>query len=412
VLAARLSWSWLERREQALLQSLEQGRKLEMLLVGADGRVLSGPAASLGKPAPSVDAYAAGGAYLTGRDDASGVPGGPGWSVRVRQPAAAALAPARATRRTVFVTVLLAGLVSAAAVVAITQLLLRRLATLARQAHEVRDGTRQALGLPRGRDEIGRIGAALAELVDHLQREKRALQTLNAELDARVAERTRRIERLADDARLAAVTRERLRLARDLHDTLAHTLMALLTQIRLVRKLRARWGEAELESELARAEEVAATGLAEARNAITQIRHNGVRETGLGAALQELLARFGERSGVATRLRTDPGAAGVAGESAQTVFRIVEEALRNVERHARAQAVEVELRSAAAQGDADAPRVHLTIGDDGVGFDPAQPRPGHFGLRGIEEQAALIGGQLRLRSAPGAGTRIELEFDA
>ncbi|MDE2505283.1 MAG: sensor histidine kinase, partial [Burkholderiales bacterium] len=307
---------------------------------------------------------------------------------------------------------LLAGLVSAAAVVAITQLLLRRLATLARQAHEVRDGTRQALGLPRGRDEIGRIGAALAELVDHLQREKRALQTLNAELDARVAERTRRIERLADDARLAAVTRERLRLARDLHDTLAHTLMALLTQIRLVRKLRARWGEAELESELARAEEVAATGLAEARNAITQIRHNGVRETGLGAALQELLARFGERSGVATRLRTDPGAAGVAGESAQTVFRIVEEALRNVERHARAQAVEVELRSAAAQGDADAPRVHLTIGDDGVGFDPAQPRPGHFGLRGIEEQAALIGGQLRLRSAPGAGTRIELEFDA
>ncbi|MDE1929796.1 MAG: histidine kinase, partial [Burkholderiales bacterium] len=155
-----------------------------------------------------------------------------------------------------------------------------------------------------------------------------------------------------------------------------------------------------------------ATGLAEARNAITQIRHNGVRETGLGAALQELLARVGERSGVATRLRTDPGAAGVAGESAQTVFRIVEEALRNVERHARAQAVEVELRSAAAQGDADAPRVHLTIGDDGVGFDPAQPRPGHFGLRGIEEQAALIGGQLRLRSAPGAGTRIELEFDA
>jgi signal transduction histidine kinase len=54
----------------------------------------------------------------------------------------------------------------------------------------------------------------------------------------------------------------------------------------------------------------------------------------------------------------------------------------------------------------------LEITDDGVGFDPAVPRPGHYGLRGIEEQAALIGARLELHSQPGQGTRIVVAFDA
>ena len=72
----------------------------------------------------------------------------------------------------------------------VTQLLTRRLAGLAVQAQAVRSGARRALSVPGGNDEITRIGATLAEVVDHLQQEKQALQTLNAELDARVAERT------------------------------------------------------------------------------------------------------------------------------------------------------------------------------------------------------------------------------
>jgi signal transduction histidine kinase len=257
----------------------------------------------------------------------------------------------------------------------------------------------------------------LAELVDHLQQEKHALRTLNAELDARVVERTARIERMADDARHAAVNRERLRLARDLHDTLAHSLMALLTQIRLVRKLRARWVESELEAELARIEEVAASGLTDARAAITQMRHNGVRETGLGPALQESLRRFRERTGMAATLKAEPAAAELANERAETAFRIAEEAIRNVERHAQARSLTLQLSvvSAPGRGAADAgavQRLKLEIADDGVGFDPAVPRPGHYGLRGIEEQASLIGARLDLFSQPGQGTRIVIEFDA
>lgn len=418
VLGAQLSWAWVERLQSELLRSLDTRRRLDLLLAAEDGTVLVGPAQWLGRPLPASAELSQGGAFLIGRhaerrleDVASG------WAVVVRQDAVTALAPARATRQVVFLSVLLAGLAAAAAAVWATRLLTRRLSVLAGQALGVRSGALQALEVPTGRDEISRIGATLAEVVDHLQQEKRALQTLNAELDARVVERTARIERMADDARHAAVTRERLRLARDLHDTLAHSLMALLTQIRLVRKLRRRWPESELEAELARAESVAASGLTEARAAITQMRHNGVRETGLGPALEELLSRFRERTGLAAVLQAEPAAAGLANERAETVFRIAEEALHNVERHAQAQSLTLRLGPVSVRdgGPADAgaaQRLRLEISDDGVGFDPALPRPGHYGLRGIEEQAALIGARFELLSRPGQGTRIIVEFDA
>lgn len=418
VVGAQLSWAWVDRLQGELLQSLNARQQLQLLVTGDGGIVLVGPSPWLGHQLPADADLSAGGSFLVGQHAAHQPgDGGLGWTVTVRQDAATALAPARAAGRTVFLTVLLAGLVSAAAAVAITRVLTRRLEWLSLQAQAVQRGQRRALAVPAGRDEVSRIGATLTEVVDHLQQEKQALQTLNAELDHRVAERTARIERLADDARRAAVTRERLRLARDLHDTLAHSLMALLTQIRLVRKLRSRLADDELEAELARAEEVAATGLADARSAIAQMRRSNVGEDGLGTALQDLLARFRERSGVAATLEAEPRAAGLADERAETVFRIVEEALHNVERHAQARAVRVTLALLPARADgppdAGAPeRVRLEIADDGVGFDTAAPRPGHFGLQGMREQAALIGAQFSLVSQPGQGTRIVLSFDA
>jgi signal transduction histidine kinase len=416
VLGAQLAWAWIQRLQAAELVSPDPQRRLELVLAAADGSVLSGPRAWLGHTLPEGDALSGGGAFLVGRHDAGDVAAdGPRWTVVIRQRAAQALAPAQSTRHLVFVTVFMAGLLSALLAVLATRRSLRRLAALSEQAQAVGRGERSGLTVPAGRDEISRIGATLAEVVAHLQREKQALLQLNAELDARVAERTARIERLADDARHAAVTRERLRLARDLHDTLAHSLMALLTQIRLVRKLRSRLPEQELEAELARAEEVAASGLAEARAAITQMRHNGVRETGLGAALKDLLDRFHERSGITTTLHAEPAAAGMADERAETLFRIVEEALNNVERHAQAQRVSVTL-GPADRADADATmapgRVRLEIADDGLGFDPDAPMPRHYGLAGIREQAALIDARMALDSRPGEGTRLMLTFEA
>lgn len=414
VVGAHLSWMWIERLQAELLGSLDSHRTLELLLTNREGLVLVGPKAWLGRTLGAADDLTERGAYIVGRHLAKDAGDGwLGWSVTVRQAAGPALASVRDLHRTVFGAVMLAGVLSALAAIWTTRWLLDRLGVLARQANAVRRGERKDIAVPPGRDEVGRIGVAMAELVDHLQREKAALAQLNAELDARVAERTARIERMADEARHAAVTRERLRLARDLHDTLAHSLMALLQQIRLLRKLRHRMPAEEYEGELGRAEEVAASGLAQARAAITQIRHGTVREQGLGAALKDLLARFAERTGIEATLNAAGAVANLADERAETLFRIAEEALRNVERHAQAHTVTLSLSSPVDEaGNVTDARAMLCVKDDGVGFDPAAPCPGHYGMLGIREQAALIDARLSIDSRRGAGTEICLEFDA
>jgi signal transduction histidine kinase len=418
VLAGYLSWPWLQALQVEMLRSLGPARGLELLLTAPGGTVLAGPAAWLDRPVGTQTDLGESDRYLVARAvRRTGL--GEGWAQTVRQPMEQALAPARAVRRSVFWVVLLSGLLAGAAAMAVTRAMMRRLASLARDADAVRRGDKRTLTVPDGVDDVSHIGAALAELVGQLQQDKQALEAINRELDARVAERTARIERLAEESRQAAVTRERLRMARELHDTLSHSLMALLTQIRLIRKLRGRLDTDALDAELARAEEATASGLVEARAAIAQMRFTGVADAGLGASLKELLKRFGERTGIAVSLDADVQAAQLADTRAETVYRIVEEALRNVERHARASHVALTVRwqASAAAGEAGSGtpgpgRVVVSIVDDGIGFDPAMTRPGHFGLQGMREQASLIDAQLELHSRPGQGTRVELSYGA
>ena len=411
-LVAHLPWLWLQAQLDARLRAMVGGAPIEVLLLDPAGRLLAGPPQVREHP-PGAD-LSEGGRYLVGRPphgaDAAVQPDGAGWQVVVREQTGKALAGARQTRRAVLLAVLLVGLAAALAAAVVAHRLLGRLGGLAEQARAVQRGGRSAIAAPPGRDEVQAIGAALAQLVDHLQAEKAALARLNAELDARVAERTGRIERLARDARRAAVTRERLRLARALHDTLAHSLMGLLTQLRMVRKLSARWSPEQLDAELAGAEQAAAAGLAEARGAIVHMRQTSVRDSGLAAALQALAARFGARTGVSVQTSIDPAAAGLADERAATVLRIAREALRNVERHADAGRITLSL--APERGAEGAPERHwrLELADDGAGFDLAAPHAGHFGLTGMRERAEQLGAELRLDSAPGRGTRLVLRF--
>ncbi len=419
VLVARLPWLWLQAELDAQLRAIGDGAAVELLLTGSGGRVLAGPPAVRALP-PGGDLSAAG-RYLLGQasaspDDAAAgqAPAAAAWQLWVREPAEQALAPARQTHQAVLVGVLAVGLLAALAAVAVARWLLRRLDGLAQQARAVHAGRRERIDIPAGRDEVHAIGVTLAQLITHWQDEKAALTRLNAELDARVAARTARIERLAQDARSAAVTRERLRLARGLHDTLAHSLMALLTQIRLMRKLGAQWNHEQFDTELREAEQLAAGGLAEVRAVIGQMRDTGVHDNGLGPQLQELAQRFAERSGVRVDVRIDANAADLVDERAATVLAIARELLRNIERHAGAHAVTLTLEpetSAAAGGDDPVPW-RLTLVDDGRGFDPAAPHAGHFGLVGLHEQAQQLGASLTLDSAPGQGCSAQLRFSA
>jgi signal transduction histidine kinase len=277
--------------------------------------------------------------------------------------------------------------------------LTHRLKRLTLSATAVGRNESARIEVPSGRDEVAQLAAAFAKILDDLRQERTELLRLSGELERRVAVRTREVERLAEESRYAAIVRERLKIARDLHDTLAHSMMAMLSEVRLLRKLQAH-DPASLPDELARAEEVAHEGLNEARTAITQMRVNAVRDTGLGPALGKAFDRFIDRTALHGEFITDPEAARFGDERAETLFRMAEEALRNIERHAMATRAVVALQSI------DATQLQLRIEDDGVGFDPNASRQGHFGIVGLYEQAQLIGAQLRVDSAPGRGTAL------
>lgn len=425
VVDARLSWAWVAALEEGLTDALKPGRAVESLVVDRAGRVVIGPPALAGKTVDLpgartpgavgrlVHRWADGTEYVSGYavSDGAGSFPGLGWTVWVREPTATAFAAARALEHQIFAGLLALGLVGAAIGIAASARRMRGLAAIARSADAIRLGRATALAVPPGADEAARIGDSLRMLVDGLQREQASLQALNAELDARVAARTREVERMSEENKYAAVVRERLRMARDLHDTLAHSLMALLTEIRLVRKL-AEANPGALREELANAEKAAQEGLHEARAAIAALRYNAVRDSGLGASLAQLLARFEARKGVTVAFERDAGADALADSRAEALYRIVEEALHNVDRHAGATRVDgaarIVRRPTAGPEGADV--LVVTIADDGGGFEIDAPRPGHYGLRGMREQAELIGARLDIASRPGEGTRVTIEM--
>jgi signal transduction histidine kinase len=327
---------------------------------------------------------------MTGPENAQ-----PGWQVQLTEPNERVFQRAHA----ITLQILWVSLSLGAATALLGLLGARHLtARLIRLARSVASVGQSELEVPAGIDEVARLAEAFAKILGDLRRERRELQTLSGELERRVAVRTREVERLAEESRYGAVARERLKIARDLHDTLAHSMMALLSEIRYLRRLQARDPSA-VPAELIRAEDIAHEGLKEARSAISQMRVTAVRDTGLGPALAKEFERFIDRTGLTGQFRADPEPARFGDERAETLIRMAQEMLRNVERHAGAARVDVQLASA---GDL----LELTVEDDGVGFDPSEPHPGHYGLMGLREQAELIGAELRIDSAPRRGTRI------
>jgi len=260
-----------------------------------------------------------------------------------------------------------------------------------------------AIDVPPGKDEVARLGRAFANILDDLQRERAELKTLSGELERRVAFRTREVEHLAQESRHAAVVRERLKIARDLHDTLAHSMMAMLSEIRFLRKLQS-YDPAALGDELAHAEEVAHEGLKEARNAIIQMRASTVREMGLGPALAAAFEHFIDRTGLAGDFVADPEAARFGDDRADTLLRMAHEALRNIERHSRATRATMRLRMT------DPGHLELSVEDNGVGFNPSALNSGHYGIVGLREQAELLGAALRIDSKVNVGTKLTVSL--
>jgi signal transduction histidine kinase len=223
-------------------------------------------------------------------------------------------------------------------------------------------------------------------LADTWRREHTRLQQANRQLRGYAAT----IEQLA-------TSRERVRLARAMHDTLAHTLAALVVQLEAVGALQ-ETDPSAAQTQLTKVNHQARTGLQEARRAIADLRSAPIEESGLAGALEHLVTQFSRQNGIHTNWQLQGDPTPLLPVQANALYRIAEEALTNVARHADAGHVAVRLSF--GEG------VTLTIRDDGEGFEPQAIEPDHYGLVGIQERAALVDGTVEIVSTPSKGTTL------
>jgi len=319
----------------------------------------------------------------------------------------------------------------------------RRLWNAGELALRIRQGDLSAR-LPVGEpDEIGELERRLNQMAEYLEQAVGEL--------SRLAEQNRI---LAEEARRGAALEERARIARDLHDTVNQQLFVLSLRTAAVRRrvvaelagrvqngtaagVPASGGSAQaapregaaatslspdsatpapaagtppspagavltptLAEELAALEELARAAHSQTRALILQLRPTTLEQQGLGPALAEYVKTVATREGWEVQLEIDP-AIRLRGAPGEALFRVAQEALNNVAKHARARTVRVALQRSDGQ-------VQLTVADDGVGFDRNTGiRPTAVGLAGMRERMASLGGRIQLRTAPGQGTEVQ-----
>jgi PAS domain S-box-containing protein len=193
---------------------------------------------------------------------------------------------------------------------------------------------------------------------------------------------------------------ERRRIAREMHDQFGEQLTALGLRIRAIKD--AAHGHGDLSAEIAALEEVAQQLDRDVDHLVWELRPTALDDLGLRAALANYIEDWSRRAQIHAELHTAGlSTERLASEIETTLYRIAQEALNNIAKHAHARQVEIVLERRTDQ-------VLLIVEDDGVGFEPVgmdRQRRG-FGLLGMQERAALVGATVQIESAPGEGTTI------
>jgi signal transduction histidine kinase len=250
------------------------------------------------------------------------------------------------------------------------------------------------------------VAFIVSTLATAQRREQTAVFAANTQLAAanrKLAQQTAVMEQLA-------ISQERDRLARELHDTLAHTLSGTAVQLQAVGTLLKVNPDAAA-VELAEAQQQIKFGLEESRRAIAALRATPLEELGLAEALRQRCHNLSERSGIP--IHCDIAELPILPPlTEQTIYRVADEALLNAEKYA--QASEISVRCSVFSN-----QVVLIVEDDGVGFAVERVMgnghfdklsAGRFGLIGMKERAELIGANLAIESEPANGTRIQLSI--
>jgi two-component system, NarL family, sensor histidine kinase UhpB len=224
-----------------------------------------------------------------------------------------------------------------------------------------------------GEPDVAALAVAFNEMLGRLERERR--------------ESVQRALTMQED--------ERKRVARELHDEVGQTLTAMMLQIETL----SAGVPPELDEAIDELRETARAGAEDVRRIAKRLRPEALDELGLRSALAALTSAFAEQAGVQVNRRLER-TEGLTGDQELVVYRVAQEALTNIARHAHADHADIEL----TQGDGT---VTLTVRDDGRGLPPGALTASN-GIRGMRERALLIGGRIDIGAAAGGGTEITL----
>jgi two-component system, NarL family, sensor histidine kinase UhpB len=225
-------------------------------------------------------------------------------------------------------------------------------------------------------DEIGRVVSSFNRMLDRLEGERH--------------ESARRV--------LAAQEAERIRVARDLHDEVGQVLTGVLLQLNVIADT-----APDHRGEIDEAKQAVRSALDEVRRISSELRPEMLEQLGLVSALTELSRSFQRASGVKVERRFEPSLPTLSDETELAVYRVAQESLTNIARHAQARHVRIGLESGPG-------RVVLRVVDDGRGLSGVPEENG--GLRGMRERSVLVGGALAIKQAAGGGVEVRLEVPA
>lgn len=308
-----------------------------------------------------------------------------GWGLIIAEPWEHVVNPLLSTSLLTPLVLIPAMLIAVIAVIFGVRRVIRPLQQLEAQAARAGQGDYAALAQPiSGIDEIQTLHATLAQMAGQLRSYQRSLQSYAADV-------------------LRGQEDERSRLAHELHDETVQALIALDQQLQLIERTARRDPQAAL-IKLTELRTMAATTIEDVRRVIRDLRPIYLEDLGLAPAIEMLIRSLNQTDRFVCTI--DGKVRRLAPERELAVYRIVQEALNNVVKHAQAKHVQVHLRFDET--------VSVSIHDDGVGFSmpdrvDALTDGGHFGLIGMRERAELIGARLAIRSSPGFGTTIELQ---
>lgn len=258
--------------------------------------------------------------------------------------------------------------------------------------------TAPILGVPMIRAfAFGVVGHIVTRLIDTQRAQRKKLIRANVQL----SQHANTLEQLA-------TSRERNRLARELHDTLAHTLSGLAVNLEAIKFI---LGENQDDAHhtvremLDHALENTREGLGDTRRALKDLRSKQLEELGLGIAVRNLAHDAALRAGFELRLNISGNLDDLPINVEQCYFRIAQEALQNIVKHAHAKYTSLKLVD-------DKGMLTMDIADDGIGFNMlGVGNEDELGLRGMRERAAVVGADLDVSSYPGEGTTIQLSME-